>query len=436
MTGGAEEAKQAESRRYRQRPELGLDVPGVEERAPVHNLGPIEPPPSNSTQVLLEMGPSHPAMNGTFKMDLLLEGERVRRVDIDPGYLHRGFEKSCENVTWTMVFPYTDRLNYASPFINNNCYAAAVEKLFDIEIPERAKYCRTITAELSRMADHLSCLAFIGTQLGAQAASQYLIEGRELIWDAAEEVSGARLTVTYARVGGVSVDFPPAFKEHTLKRLDRIATLLDDVESMLSKNANFLNRMVGVGVQSRANAISWGWTGPCLRSTGVAYDVRRAAPYDVYDRVSFDVPVGENGDNYDRYSVRLEELRQSRRIVEQCLEQIEDSAPDLVVSDTRLKLPAKETLGVSIEAMMNHFKLIIDGIQVPSGEAYAYQEGANGELGFYIVSLGSGKPWKIRVRPPCFPIASSLTQLLPSGYLADIAPTFGSLNVIAGECDR
>ncbi len=384
----------------------------------------------------IQMGPSHPAMHGTIKMDVVVDGERVERADVDPGYLHRGFEKSCEDVTWTMVFPYTDRLNYVSPFINNNCYAAAVEKLFGLEIPERAKYCRTIAAELSRMADHLTCIAASTMELGAFTGMLYLIECRDLLWDATEELCGARLTVSYTRIGGVVDDLPEGFGPKLEKRLDRMAELLDDVEAMLNGNKIFLGRMVGVGVMKPADAISWGWTGPCLRSTGIAYDVRRAAPYDAYDRVDFDVPVGTAGDNYDRYLIRLEEIKQSRHIIRQCLAQIGETAPELVVDDSRIRLPPKEKVYTAIEELMNHFKLIIDGIQVPAGEAYAYQEGANGELGFYIVSTGGGKPWKIRVRPPCFPITSSLPELIIGGQVADIVPTFGSINMIGGECDR
>lgn len=431
-----ESGAQAPIPRYRRRRELGVETPPVSERSPRLPLGPVEPPPEGTSKMFLEMGPSHPAMHGTIKMNVVLDGEKVEKVDVDPGYLHRGFEKSCEASTWTMVFPYTDRLNYVSPFINNNCYAAAVEKLFDLEIPERAKYCRTIAAEISRMSDHLTCIAAGTMELGAFTGMLYLIECRDLLWDAAEELCGARLTVSYTRIGGVMDDLPPGFGDHLRKRMDRISELLDDVESMLSKNKIFLQRMVGVGVMKKADAISWGWTGPCLRSTGVPYDVRRAAPYDVYDRVDFDVPVGTNGDNYDRYLVRLEELKQSRRIILQCLDQIRHTKPELVVDDARLRLPSKEKVHTAIEELMNHFKLIIDGIQVPAGEAYAYQEGANGELGFYLVSTGAGRPWKVRCRPPCFPITSSMPELLVGGQIADIVPTFGSINMIGGECDR
>jgi len=382
------------------------------------------------------MGPSHPAMHGTIKMRVIMDGEVIERMDVEPGYLHRGFEKSCEAGTWTMVFPYTDRLNYVSPLINNHCYAAAVEKLFDIEIPERAKYLRTISAELSRMSDHCTCVGAGTMELGAFTGMLYLIEARDILWDAVEELTGARLTVSYTRIGGVVADLPDGYEERLRDRMDRVVKLMDDVEILLNDNQIFLQRMKGVGEMKPQDAIDWGWTGPCLRSTGVPYDVRRAAPYDAYGRVSFDIPVGENGDNYDRYLVRMHEIKESRRIILQCLDQMKQTEPDLIVKDSRLMLPSKEKVHTAIEELMNHFKIIIDGIQVPKGEAYAYQEGANGELGFYLVSEGGGKPWKVRVRPPCFPITSSMPMIIEGTMIADVVPTFGSLNMIGGECDR
>src|SRR5688572_4560704 len=270
---------------------------------PLPELGPIPDLPEGSSKMIIEMGPSHPAMHGTVKMRVRVDGETVERVDVDVGYLHRGFEKSCENSTWTMIFPYTDRLNYVSPLINNNCYAAAVEKLFDLEIPERAKYCRTIAAEMSRMSDHFTSIGASTMELGAFTGMLYLIAARDIMWDAVEELCGARLTVSYARIGGVVQDLPSGFAERLRQKLDRCAGLMDDVDTLLTRNRIFIDRMKGIGTMSAQDAISWGWTGPCLRSTGVAYDVRRAAPYEVYDRLEFDVPIGDNGDNYDRYLV-------------------------------------------------------------------------------------------------------------------------------------
>lgn len=413
--------------------DLHLD-PG--KRSPLPEMGPIELLQDGDGRMLIDMGPSHPAMHGTVKCRIIIDGELVERVDVDVGYLHRGFEKSCEDATWTMVFPYTDRLNYVSPFINNCGYAMAVEKLCDLEIPIRAKYLRTIASEMSRMADHLTCIGASTMELAAFTGLLYLLEARDLMWDSTEELCGARLTVSYVRVGGVVEDQPDSFDAHLRKHLDRVAELLDDVDSLLTRNRIFIDRMRGVGIFSKEDAIDWGWTGPCLRSTGVAYDVRKASPYDVYDRVSFDVPVGSAGDNFDRYLVRMQELKESRSIILQCLDQIKDTPPEIFVEDPRIIMPSKERVHTAIEELMNHFKIIIDGIQVPAGEAYSYVEGANGELGFYVVSNGGGKPWKVRVRPPSWLMTSSLQTMLEGGMLADIVPTFGSINMIGGECDR
>lgn len=406
-------------------------------RKPLPRLGPIDQLPDHeSGKMVVDMGPSHPAMHGTVKMRTLLDGETVERVDVDVGYLHRGFEKSCENSTWTMVFPYTDRLNYLSPFINNLGYAMAVEKLMGLKVPERAHYLRVISSEISRMADHSTCVGAATMELAAFTGMLYLIECRDMLWDATEELCGARLTVAYCRIGGVISDLPEGFEKRMQERFDKINRLIDDADTLLTKNEIFIGRMKGVGKFSKEDAIDWGWTGPCLRSTGVPYDVRLAHPYAIYDRLDFAVPIGENGDNYDRYLVRLNEMRESMKMIQQCFKQIKDTPPDLMVEDTRVKMPDKTKVHTAIEELMNHFKIIIDGIQVPKGEAYSYVEGANGELGFYIVSDGGGKPWKIRCRPPCWPITSSIPMLVEGGMIADIVPTFGSVNMIGGECDR
>ncbi|MCB9653476.1 MAG: NADH-quinone oxidoreductase subunit D [Deltaproteobacteria bacterium] len=413
----------------------GIPVPHAQ-ITPVPKLGPVADPPEGSSKLLIEMGPSHPAMHGTVKIRAVLDGETIERADVDVGYLHRGFEKSCEAATWTMIFPYTDRLNYVSPLINNNAYAMAVEKLFGLEIPERAKYLRVIAAEMSRIGDHFTCVGASTMELGAFTVLLYLLECRDMMWDAVEELCGARMTVSYARIGGVVADLPQGFSGRLLERIARMEQLLDDVEKLLTKNRIFIERTKGIGQMAAADAINWGWTGPCLRSTGVAYDVRRASPYDVYDRLDFDIPVGARGDNYDRYLVRMFEIRESIKILRQALAQIDDTPPAVMVDDPRVRLPDKEKVHTAIEELMNHFKIIIDGVQVPKGEAYAYCEGANGELGFYIVSDGGGRPLKIRCRPPCWPMMSSLQSLLEGTMIADMVPTFGSINMIGGECDR
>jgi NADH-quinone oxidoreductase subunit D len=384
----------------------------------------------------LMMGPSHPAMHGTVRIALEVEGEKIRTADIQIGYLHRCFEKEAEHATWTQIFPYTDRLNYVSPMLNNVGYAIAVEKLLDIEdkIPERAQYIRVIVGEISRITDHLTCLAAGAMELGAFTVFFYLIKAREWLWELLEEVSGARLTHSYVRIGGVVADLPAGWPAKLLDILAKTRTALADADKLLTRNKIFRDRMDGVGIIAKADVAGWGLTGPVARSTGVAYDVRKDHPYLVYDRLDFEVPVGSTGDNFDRYACRLAEIFQSIRILEQALAKIPDGP--FIVDDQRVALPRKRDTYNTIESMIAHFKLIMDGLHVPPGEIYSFTEGGNGELGFYIVSNGTGQPWKCRVRPPCFANLAVLNKLLPRLFIADLVPTFGMINMIGGECDR
>ena len=384
----------------------------------------------------LLMGPSHPAMHGTIKIDLTLDHETVIDADVDPGYLHRGFEKECEDHRWNQIVPYTDRLNYVSSIINNVCYAMAVEKLLGItdRIPERAKWLRQILSEISRICDHCTCLAAMGMELGAFTVFLYLIKIREWFYELLESVTGARVTYSWTRIGGVRWDIPEGFEEKTREAIKKTRPVLKEVQALLNKNRIFLERTVEVGVISQEDAISYGITGPFLRATGYYYDVRKAHPYLFYDEVEFEVPLGENGDTYDRYLVRLLEMEQSLRIIEQSLDKIPPGP--VMIEDPRLALPPKEQVYNTIEGTINHFKLIFEDIYVPEGEAYAYVESPNGELGFYIVSKGGNKPWKCRVHPPCFPIMSALGEILKGHLLPDIIPIFGSVNMIGGEMDR
>ena len=382
----------------------------------------------------IQMGPSHPASHGTIKFNLKLDGEVVVDCDVEVGYLHRAFEKMAEQGTWTQVIPYTDRLNYASPLINNVAYALAVEKLLDIEVPPRCQYIRVIMSEISRLTDHETCLGMAATELGAMTVGFLLNEARELMYDIVEAVTGARLTVTYTRIGGVTNDFPPDVADRIAAALTHTRALIADCDKLLTRNRIFFDRMRAVGVLSQADAISYGVTGPMLRSTGVNYDVRKAYPYSSYDHFEFDVPLGSTGDNYDRFMVRMAEMEQSMRIIEQALRNLPDGP--VRISDPRITLPDKRQVYGNIEGLMNHFKLIMEGIKVPRGEVYHAVEGANGELGFFIVSDGSGRPYRVRVRPPCFVAMGALGQMLKGGMIADIVPTFGMLNMIGGECDR
>jgi NADH-quinone oxidoreductase subunit D len=384
----------------------------------------------------LRMGPSHPAMHGTIRIALDAEGEMIKNCDIQVGYLHRCFEKESENATWTQIFPYTDRLNYVSPMLNNVGYALAVEKLLDIEhkVPERAQYIRVIVGEISRIADHLTCLGASAMELGAFTVYFYLIKAREWLWELLEEISGARLTHSYVRIGGVTGDMPEGWAARLRDVLGKVREAIGDVDKLLTNNKIFRDRMDGVGIIAKEDAAGWGLTGPVGRSTGLAYDVRKDHPYLIYDRVDFDVPVGSTGDNFDRYAVRLEEIFQSMRILDQALAKIPNGP--IMIDDVRFALPTKRETYNTIEAMIAHFKLVMDGLHVPAGEVYSFTEGGNGELGFYIVSDGTGRPWKCRVRPPCFANLAVLNKVLPGLFIADVVPTFGMINMIGGECDR
>jgi len=383
----------------------------------------------------LNMGPSHPAMHGTVRIVLELSGETIVKADVQIGYLHRGFEKMCERGTWAQVFPYADRLNYVSPMLNNVGYALAVEKLCGIQVPDRCQWYRMALGELARISDHLTCTGAMAMELGAFTPFLWFIKAREMVWDILEEETGARLTHSFGRIGGMAAPPTPAFKELCRGSLQQILHLVEEGEAMLLKNRIFLDRLEGIGIISGADAVALAWTGPCLRASGVGYDVRRAYPYLKYDEVDFEVPVGKNGDNLDRFLVRLQEIRQCKRIIEQVCDRMADDGP-VNVDDPRVVMPDKHAVYTTIEATIQHFKLVMEGAKVPKGEVYSYTEGGNGELGFYLVSDGSGTPYRVRIRPPCFPITGGLQKLILGRMLSDIVPTFGSLNMIGGECDH
>jgi NADH-quinone oxidoreductase subunit D len=388
-----------------------------------------------SEPMLLNMGPSHPAMHGTVRIVLELSGETILKADVQIGYLHRGFEKMCERGTWNQVYPYVDRLNYVSPMLNNVGFSLAVEKMLGITVPERCQYYRVLLGELARICDHLTCNGAMAMELGAFTPFLYFVRAREMIWEIFEEETGARLTHSFGRVGGMAKPPTKYFKDMIRVTVPRVMQYVNEGEKLLLKNRIFLDRLEGVGAISKEDALALSWSGPALRSTGVAYDVRRAHPYLVYDRMEFEVPVGTTGDNYDRYLCRQEEMRQSARIVEQALEQMPDEGP-INVDDPRIVLPPKEDVYSTIEATIQHFKIVMEGIKVPAGECYSYTEGGNGELGFYLVSDGSGTPYRVRIRPPSFAITQGLQKLITGAMIPDVVPTFGSLNMIGGECDH
>lgn len=415
------------------RPKLPPDLMSKLNAADLEEVEDIELPTEPMT---INMGPSHPATHGTVRIVLTIDGETVRDSDVQVGYLHRCFEKEAEYATYTQVFPYTDRLNYVSPLLNNVGFALAVEKLLGIvdRLPERAQYIRVIIGEISRITDHLTCLGASAMEVGGFTPFLWMIKAREWLWELLEELTGARLTHSYVRIGGVSQDLPEHFIEKLRATLQKSTSVIGECESLLVKNRIFRDRMDGIATMSAEDAIAMGWTGPCLRSTGVPYDVRKDHPYLVYDRFEFDVPVGSVGDNYDRFAVRLEEIRQSMRILDQAMKQI--PAGPVLLDDPRVAMPAKNAVYNTIESMIGHFKLVIDGIKVPAGEVYSYTEGGNGELGFYIVSDGTGRPYRCHVRSPSFIITQSMSKLILGAGIADIIPTFGMINMIGGECDR
>ncbi len=387
-----------------------------------------------SENMILNVGPSHPAMHGTIKMVLELSGETIVRSDVHVGYLHRGFEKECEAGSYFKCFPYVDRLNYLSPMINNVAYAGVVEKALGVEVTERCQWIRVLISEISRLSDHLTCIGASAMELGAMSAFLYFIKAREYVWELHEALSGARLTVSYCRIGGLSRDLPEGFEAQCRAALVKVREVLVEGQKLLAKNRIYFDRMRGVGVMQADEAISYGFTGPMLRASGINYDVRKANPYLVYDQIDFDVPLGEHGDNYDRFYVRMLEMEQSVRIIEQCLDRMPEGPVNLY--DPRFMLPPKDEVYNTIEGLVNHFKLVMHGIQIPKGEVYFAVEGGNGELGFYLVSDGTGKPYKLRCRPPSFIMMGGMSRMLEGHTMADVVPTFGMINMIGGECDR
>lgn len=393
----------------------------------------LEVPPG-SEHLLVNIGPSHPAMHGTFRVQALLDGETVVDAEAELGYMHRNFEKMAEARTYWQVIPYTDRLNYCSSFMNGHGWALAVEKLLGVPAPPRAEAVRVILSEFSRIMDHFVCIGTNVVDLGAITPFFVTFRAREDVYDLLEACCGARLTVSYVRVGGLADDVPGDFEPLCRRALAACREVAQQADELLTKNAIFVRRFRDVGVLSREDALQYGWVGPCLRGSGVAYDVRKDHPYSGYELYDFDVPVGTVGDCYDRYLVRMEEIRQSCRIIEQALAKLPGGP--VITPDKRVALPPKAEVYSNIEALMNHFKLVYEGILPPPGEVYGYTEAANGELGYYVVSDGTKYPWRVKVRPPCFNVYQAFPQMIRGAMLADAVAIIGGLNVIAGELDR
>ncbi|HEY7114673.1 MAG TPA: NADH dehydrogenase (quinone) subunit D [Thermoanaerobaculia bacterium] len=383
----------------------------------------------------LSIGPSHPATHGIIHLLARLDGEKIIRAETIIGYLHRCFEKMAETHHWNQVIPYADRLNYVSAMVNGVGYVRTVEKMLGLEIPERGQLVRTILSEFSRIVDHAVCIGANLVDIGALTAFVYLYQPRESFYSLIEACCGARLTVSYVRVGGLAIDVPDDFVPRCRELVDLIPRFVDDVERLVHNNRIVRNRLQGTGVVTKEQAIAWGLTGPMLRASGVPYDVRRARPYDFYDKFDWDVPVAADGDNFSRYLVRIEEIRQSLKIIRQALDIFPTKGP-VNADDWRVVLPPKDAVYHDMESLIYHFKLVMEGVRVPAGERYEWIEGVNGELGFYAISDGRGGPYRLKVRPPCFPNMAAFEKIVLGGTVSDMIATLGTLNVIAGELDR
>ncbi len=387
-------------------------------------------------RMVLNMGPSHPSTHGVLRIVLELDGEVITRATPEVGYLHRGDEKIAENMTWTQFIPYTDRLDYLAPLANNVAYALAVEKLLGIhdQLPLRCQYIRVICCELARISAHLLGIGCFAMDVGAMTVFLHTFTEREKIYNLCEALTGARFTTSYTRIGGLARDLPPGWTDQCRQFAREVVRALHEVETLLTRNRIWVDRTRNLGVIAKEDAISYGLTGPNLRGSGVAYDVRKAHPYLVYDRLQFDVPVGSVGDCYDRYLVRLEEMRQSVRLIHQCLDQL--PAGPINVPDGKIVLPPKEKVLSSMEELIHQFILVTQGINAPPGEIYFGAENPKGELGFYLNSRGGGVPWRLKIRSPSFVNLSILPRLLPGHLVSDVVAILGSLDFVMGECDR
>ncbi len=385
-------------------------------------------------KLVLNLGPSHPSTHGVLRIVLELDGEVIVKADPDVGYLHRGDEKIAENMTWTQFIPYTDRLDYLAPLANNVAYTCAVEKLMGYELTPRAKVIRVICCELARISAHLLGVGCYAMDCGAMTVFLYTFEEREKIYNLIELLTGARFTTSYTRIGGLARDLPEGFIPNLKLFLDQFPAKIDEVDNLITKNPIFVNRTKDIGIISREDAISYGLTGPNLRGSGVDYDVRKKRPYLDYDQYDFDVPLGSVGDSYDRYLVRMEELRQSVRLLRQAIDRLPGGP--IFVDDPKNILPKKDKVLTKMEELIQQFMIVTEGIDAPKGEVYFGAENPKGELGFYINSRGGGVPHRMKIRSPSFVNLSILPHLLPGSTISDVVAILGSLDFVMGECDR
>ena len=382
----------------------------------------------------LNMGPQHPSTHGVFRVVLEMDGELVDSAEPHIGFLHTGIEKTSEAKRYVHVIPMTDRLDYLSPPGNNLAFCLTVEKLLQTNIPERANYLRVIMCELARMASHLVWLATHALDIGAMTVFLYCWREREMILDLNEEISGVRMMTSYIRLGGVAKDSTPGWLQSVRKFIEYFPAKIDEYERLLTRNPIWMDRTQNIGVMSREEAINWSMSGPVLRASGVKWDLRKQRPYSGYENFEFEVPIGKNGDIYDRYLVRVAELRESREIVKQALKKLPEGP--YKVDDNKISLPNRKTLKSSMEALIHHFKLVSEGVSVPKGETYVPVEGPRGEVGFYIVSDGSNVPSRVKLRAPSFMAIPGMCKMMEGCFIADVVGIIGSIDIVMGEVDR
>ena len=385
-------------------------------------------------KLTLNMGPSHPATHGVLRLILELDGEVISKADPDVGYLHRGDEKIAENMQYNQFVPYTDRLDYLAPLANNVAYACAVEKLMGWDLPPRGQAVRVICCELARISSHLLGVGCYAMDVGAMTVFLYTFTQRETVYNICEQISGARFTTSYTRIGGQTRDISEQTIKEILKFCDEVSEVIEEVDKLLTRNPIFIGRTRDVGYISREDAIGYGLTGPNLRGSGVEFDMRKNHPYLGYEKYDFDIPIGKVGDSFDRYLVRMEEMKESIKILRQVCEKLPKGPVN--ITDPKGTLPDKEKVMMSMEELIHHFIVATQGIDAPEGEVYFGAENPKGELGFYINSKGGGVPHRLKIRSPSFVNLSILPKLLPGHMISDVVAILGSLDFVMGECDR
>jgi NADH-quinone oxidoreductase subunit D len=382
----------------------------------------------------INFGPQHPAAHGVLRLVLEMDGEVITHADPHIGLLHRGTEKLIEYKTYTQAIPYFDRLDYVSPMCQEHAYALTVEKLLGCEVPLRAQYIRVLFSEITRILNHIMAVTTQALDVGAMTPLLWMFEEREKMMGFYEKVSGSRMHSAYIRPGGVHQDLPAGLLEEISDFANNFIKYVDDLETLLTDNRIFKQRMVGIGVVTKEEALSWGFSGPMIRGSGIAWDLRKSQPYEIYAELDFDIPVGKNGDSYDRYLIRVAEMRESIKIIKQCLEKMPEG--EIMTSDTKIAPPKRAEMKHSMEAMINHFKLFTEGYHVPAGESYGCVEAPKGEFGVYIISTGGNKPHRCRVRAPGFAHLQALDFMVKGHMLADVVTIISTQDIVFGEVDR